>query len=122
MSDVPDLSQLSANQQQRIEQLAESHPEDQPKHEVITAFLVYQTLDGQWIATSNYVEAELLDTARPATGDDMVAACAVIENDIQAVKSAQHYQRLAIQTARALQEQQRAQQLASKLDLSKLRT
>lgn len=75
--EVPtDINGLSEEERQRLEEMAAATPK-----EVITAFVVYQSPDGEWAATSDL--DQVLDLHRGPTPDDITAGCAVVTRDIQ---------------------------------------
>lgn len=92
--------------------------------EVTTAFLVYQTQDGQWTATAKIAEDELtLD--REATFDDIIAGASAVYAGSIAQQTAMHTI-LAMETRAAMaqkmmREQAESQKISQLIDPSKLR-
>jgi|SRR5690242_268119 len=91
---------------------------------VTTAFLIYQTPEGQWIATSDYEEKKL-NLERRATYDDIVGGCAAVGQGCSVQQSAiavvQFMEQRAMAAQQAMMQQQQAAQTAKLIDPSKLR-
>lgn len=115
-----DLSEL---QQKKLAELQASASEG-----VVTAFLISQTEDGQWVADVDFKNKDLSMT-RTATFDDLVAGCAAVQSGAQIQQTAMTVMHLMSQRAQmmsqqmqAQQQQQEAQTLASRLDPNLLRS
>lgn len=91
---------------------------------VTTAFLVYQTPEGQWAAEHD-IEGKSFDLVRTATLDDVIAGAAAVHAGAAGQQTAMQTIMLMDQRARAIQEmalkQQEAQKISSLLDPKKLR-
>lgn len=91
---------------------------------VTTAFLVYQTLDGNWIATADF-QNENLDLERTATFDDIIGGASAVTSGCTAQQAAMHTIMMMEQRAQVMQEQMRqqaeAQKVSQLIDPSKLR-
>lgn len=91
---------------------------------VTTAFLIYQTPEGQWSATPDFDELDLNPT-RKATFDDIISGASAVVAGCTAQQAAMTTlvmmeQRAQAQMA-AMQQQQEANRAASLIDPSKLR-
>lgn len=103
----PDLNSLSPEERAKLDALASETPT-----EVVTAFVVYQTPNGEWAATSDL--DQLFSIQRSPTPDDLTAGSAVVMRDIQiqatAAETAQLTTRAVIQNMLALSQQAAEQQ------------
>ena len=91
---------------------------------VTTAFVVYQTPEGQWAASADFDEMEFNQT-RKATFDDIISGSSAVVAGCTAQQAAMTTlvmmeQRAQAQMA-AMQQQQEANKVASLIDPSKLR-
>lgn len=91
---------------------------------VITAFLVFQSPEGQWIATADYSD-KILNPDRQATFDDIVGGCAAVQQGCAVQQTAlatlQFMEQRALAAQHAMKEQQKAAKIAGLIDPSKLR-
>lgn len=91
---------------------------------VTTAFLVYQTEEGQWVADGEY-EDKTFNLSRRATLDDLVGGCAAVQQGVAvqqtAISTVVAMEQRAAAVQRAMQEQQQAAQVSKLIDPSKLR-
>jgi hypothetical protein len=92
--------------------------------DVATAFLIYQTLEGNWVATAKFQE-ENLNLEREATFDDMIGGSAAVQSGCTAQQAAMHTVMVMEQRAAAMQEHMRqqaeTQKVSQLIDPSKLR-
>lgn len=92
--------------------------------DVTTAFLVYQTEDGQWTATAKIDEVNL-NLNREATFDDIIAGSAAIHSGAVAQQTAMHT--ITMMEARAaaaqqfMREKQASAEAAKLIDPTKIR-
>lgn len=111
---------LSEIQQQKLAELQANSGQ-----EAVTAFLVYQTDEGQWVADVDFKDKDLSMT-RTATFDDIIAGCANIQAGATVQQTAMMTLHLMDQRAQMMQQQmqqqQEAQRVASLIDPSKLRS
>lgn len=82
--------------------------------DVTTAFTLAMSPEGGWVVLS---DPSSLRLQRAPSMDDMYAGCAVVQKDIAAQLAAMHTQRAMVQLTQAMQQQQQAQSIASKLKL-----
>jgi hypothetical protein len=112
---------LSSLQQQRLEELQASVSSD----DVVTAFVVAQTNEGQWVAHVDFADKDF-SMDRTATFDDIVAGCANVQNGATVQQTAMMTLHLMDQRTQMMQQQylqqQEAQRAASLIDPSKLRS
>lgn len=91
---------------------------------VTTAFLVFQTPEGQWVCTSDY-EDKVLNPSRQATFDDIVSGCAAVQQGCQVQQTAlatiQFMEQRAIAAQQAMAQQQASANVAKLIDPTKLR-
>lgn len=91
---------------------------------VTTAFLIYQTQEGNWTATAQFQELNL-ELDRESTFDDIIGGTAAVHAGCISQQSAMHTVMIMEQRAAALQEQMRQQAEANKvsslIDPTKLR-
>jgi glycerophosphoryl diester phosphodiesterase len=109
-----DLEEL---QKQRA---AELLAERSASQEVITAFLVVQTTDGQWVAYHDFADKDL-SMHRAATMDDIVGGCANVTMGCQVQQTAMSSMIMMEQRAMQMRQQQEASKVASLIDPTKLR-
>lgn len=109
----------TAEQQSNLEELLGNLGE-----EVTTAFLVYQTTEGQWVAEANYSEKNFT-LQRQAVLDDFIGGTSAVHAGASAQQTAMFTMLHMDQRARAVQQQMQQQQEASRIsqliDPSKLR-
>lgn len=90
---------------------------------VVTAFLVYQTLEGQWVATAEITKDVSPD--RASTLDDIIGGASAVVAGCTAQQSAMMTLMMMEQRAQAqmaaMQQQQETSRVASLIDPSKLR-
>jgi hypothetical protein len=112
---------LEALQKQKAEELL---AERTSSEEVITAFLVVQGLDGQWVAHSNFADKDL-SMQRTATLDDLIGGCANVTAGCQmqqtAISTVIMMEQRAAQMQYQIAQQQEAQRVSSLIDPKKLR-
>jgi uncharacterized protein with beta-barrel porin domain len=113
-----DLSELQKKNLQELE--AETD-----KNAVVTAFLITQTPEGQWVAHVDFKDMDLT-MDRVATFDDIVAGAANIQAGATVQQTAMMTLHLMDQRAQMMQQQmlqqQDAQRAASLIDPTKLRS
>jgi hypothetical protein len=102
-----------------LEELMKQHGEP-----ATTAFLVYQTSEGQWAAAADYEEMEL-SLERKATLDDIIAGVSAVKVGASAQHTAMTtlfmMQQQTMIAQQKMQQQQEANKIASLIDPSKLR-
>lgn len=81
--------------------------------EVVTAFVVYQTQDGSWMATNDF--SKTMKMSRMASPDEMYGACAIVRKDIAVQETAAHVLMGLQQQARKAMEDMQNQQVMSQL-------
>lgn len=90
----------------------------------VTAFLVYQNAEGQWICTADY-EGKNFNLDRQATFDDIVGGCAAVQQGCQVQQTAlatlQFMEQRALAAQQMMAQQQAAAQTAKLIDPTKLR-
>lgn len=110
---------MNLEQHKNLDDLIEKLGED-----VTTAFLVYQTQDGQWTATAEFQDKNL-NLDRTATYDDIIAGSAAVHSGSIAQQTAMHTIMLmearAQQAQQFMREQQAAQKAAALIDPTKMR-
>lgn len=110
MSDVLDLGTLSEESKRRIAEAAAAEPK-----EVITAFVVTLGLDGQWTVDVDFDTP--LSIRRQITGDDLVAASAVLHKDVLVNEVSVRVPAVISQIAQNQMEQRQGQRIMQGLDL-----
>lgn len=110
---------MNLEQLTNLEELLEKNAQD-----VTTAFLVYQTEDGQWTATAKIDEVNL-NLSRESTFDDIIAGSAAVHAGSIAQQTAMHTIMMMESRAAAAQkfmrEQAESQKVSQLIDPSKLR-
>lgn len=96
----------------------------QKNERAVTAFLVYQNEEGQWVATADY-NGKVFDLDRQATFDDIVGGCAAVQAGCAVQQTAMAVIMMMEQRAQAMQAHIQSQQEAAKvsqlIDPTKLR-
>ena len=97
--------------------IGESKPADENTRIVFrSAFIVFQDRDGQWGAANDpSFLSERIDVEKVAHPDEIGAACAVIQGDVQAQKTAAMVQQVMMATAQRAQEAAMNAEIAKKL-------
>lgn len=111
----PDMDDLTAEQQERLGEMAEAHGGDDETLPVRTAFLVLVDTDGNVQVTPDLdvqVERQHLPSA-----DEVYGIAAVVQKDIAAQESAALTQNSLMQMGSAMRQQTENQQLRSQLKL-----
>lgn len=108
-----DLGSLSAEQQERLEKMAEENNTEPGAMDVAYAFVVIAHENGQ-IQVAAY-DGPSFKSGRDFINDDVYGAAATIQKDIAAMESAQAVQHLMMEQARAAMQQQQAQQMTANL-------
>lgn len=110
---------MTNEQELNLKDLMEKLGED-----VTTAFLVYQTLEGSWVATADFKDKDL-NLERTATFDDIVGGSASVHSGCTAQQAAMHTIMMMEQRAAQMQEHMRqqaeSQKISQLIDPSKLR-
>lgn len=110
---------MNAEQAANLEELL-----SQKAPAVTTAFLVYQTEDGQWVADHD-ISGKEFELTRNATMDDIIAGVSAIYAGATAQQTAAATIIMMEQRAQVMQQQMRQQaesnKIASLIDPSKLR-
>lgn len=113
-----DLEEL--RQKKALEELqAEKAAEPQEGTPVVTAFLIAQQENGQWVALADYTAVDLVPE-RTAILDDILGGCAAVVAGCQAQQTATTLAMMMNQQAAQLRAQMDSQRIASQLDMSKL--
>jgi hypothetical protein len=113
VEEVPSFPDLGPEEQEALAKLAEEHPEDAPDSglDVVTAFIVYITKEGQVIGTPD-INVKL-NPERPPTNDDFFSGASVVVKDIQAITTAEQTVALQSRLAQQMAHMQQQQQLAA---------
>lgn len=110
---------MNLEQHKNLDDLMEKLGED-----VTTAFLVYQTQEGNWTATADFKNKNL-NLDREATYDDIIGGSAAVHSGAIAQQTALHtlmmMESRAAQAQKFMQEQQAAAQAAKLIDPTKIR-
>jgi len=110
---------MNLEQHKNLDDLMEKLGED-----VTTAFLVYQTQDGNWTAVADFKNKNL-NLDREATSDDIIAGSAAVHSGATSQQTAFFTVMMMEQRAAAaqkyMQEQAAAQQAAKLIDPTKIR-
>jgi hypothetical protein len=113
-----DFDALEPDEQQALDDMAAA--DDTPTGDrVLTAFLVFQQPDGQWIATHEISKVADIRPDRSAILDDFVAAAANITKDVTAATTSQQVVTVMMQQAQQVQRLAHDQALANRLGVGK---
>lgn len=97
---------------------------DQEGHEAITAFMVVQNADGQWIAYAEFDDMDIT-MQRKATMDDIVGGCENVKTGCivqqSAISTVIMMEQRAAMMQQQMMQQQEAARVASLIDPNKLR-
>jgi hypothetical protein len=119
LSSEPELPEPTDEQKEALAAMAEAAGVDPSEGlpKVETAFLVIVTKHGSTVATHDLNEVNAFSVERPATADDMYAACAVVQKDIQIQEQATATVQTMMATTQAMAQKAQEAQMRQKLGI-----
>lgn len=110
-----EFTRLSEEDQIKLAELAAATQTEPDKQPVRTAFILFQTEDGVWMANHNLGLVEEIALDHSPTEEDMWTGVSSIKRDIEQIQTARKTQMVAMQTAQMMAQQQENARIAQQL-------